>query len=220
MDEPTDEQIHDFWRWVRENQHQLLECYDGPGKDTEKLADLLGARLDELTMKLSWEMGPTRSPGYKTFLALSPSGVRKRLEFTRRAVRIGQEYGLVLELLPAKPRRVYGGTTIEFVLGENAGVYLDVSQWDYDLKAFRDKDGRCFFDIFLVPDFISPVYVGKDYLTVAWTMLDGLLGEEFVIDRVGKVAVVPRAEVECTWNIRKLLEHLEGIIRREEGEPA
>jgi hypothetical protein len=130
--------------------------------------------------RLDWEIGPGHLA--PNLFALSPRGDRQALEITRGIVALAPKLS-DWEFYPAKPPRSWS-----LVFNLNVGtksVTIDGKRWEF--VAYKFDDGT--YDLMLKPD--NPAGLSAEYLNLAATIIvDGEIGEENRIDRVGNIELV------------------------------
>jgi hypothetical protein len=202
MSTPTDAEIHEFWQWLIDNQDDFLEDLDLDF--TISVINEFSAKVDALGEHLQWEVGPSTSKGHQWFFALSPGGKRSNLDITRHAVNLAKEYDFKFEILPAKPRRPLDRLNVIY-----DGVRIECKNWEYGLIGYNNQE---FFDVFFVPDILLEGVSTETYRGVAWVLIDGLLGEEMVIEKIGAVSIAPREELKNINKVTELRAHLRSIL--------
>ena len=71
----TDDAIHQFWRWLADNQDRIQGYLDS--NDSIKVAAAFCRSVDLiLGAEWPWEVGPSYTPGYTWFFAISPDKPR------------------------------------------------------------------------------------------------------------------------------------------------
>lgn len=168
------ERIADFWRWFGANCGGLT-----PNVISEPLISELESRLFAME-RLDWEIGPGRSQ--PNLFALSPGGDEDLLRISRNIIALAPEVS-GWEFHPAKPPRVWN---LVFTLAvEDSPVEIDGKCWES--VAYKFEDGT--FNLVLKPN--DRMGLSEEYLSWAATIIvDGEIGEEARMERVGQIEVV------------------------------
>jgi hypothetical protein len=193
-----------FWTWFATKERRiaaLLESYEAA-----TVAEI-NEHVTGLRPGLQWEIGPGEHAS--TMFAISPSRERSNLAITRQIVRAAP----VLpnwELLPAKPRKRWK----QRIHIEGAREIVDCSGWKYILTAFSNRE---FFDVTLVP-FGSEMCDDKLLAEAALLLVEGELGEEMFIEKIGAVSVekhVPSRREKDLTPIQRLARHIDKLTSEE-----
>jgi hypothetical protein len=175
------EKIESFWKWFAANSAALSS-----NTIPESLISELEDRLFAIE-RLDWEIGPGQHA--PNLFALSPRGDADLLQTTRNIIALAPELPS-WEIYPAKPPRAWN--LIFTLSGEDSTVEIDAKCWEF--VAYKFKDGT--YDLLFKPD--DRKGLSEDYLCWAATIVvDGEIGEEARIEKVGQIEVV------SSWNERE-----------------
>jgi len=184
----TSEHIASFWKWFSDHSSEL---------SAPSIPDLLITELEQrlfLIHRLDWEIGPGLKEA--NLFALSPRGDRETLCLTRYIIADAPKIK-GWEFHPAKPRRTWN--LIFNLMVDREPVEVDAKLWEF--VAYKFNDGT--YDLIFKP------HLGKtlteDYLHWAATIIvDGELGEEKRMERIGKIEIVTSWDEKAAPSARKL----------------
>jgi len=192
------DKIKAFWNWFSCHQKELGE---------DNVAPDIIAELEEqlfLIKRLDWEIGPGSRTSHQ--FALSPQGDLQLLEFTTKIIELAPRIE-DWEFFAAKPPKSWN--LIFELLVEGAPHSVDGKLWEF--VAYKFKDGT--YDLVFKPN--SSNELSEEYLYWASTIIiDGEIGEERRMRKVGKVEIVATWDNKSAGNARRLeLGLLEKIIK-------
>jgi hypothetical protein len=168
-----------FWTWFAQNADVLAKHLDS-SDSVRLLTELLSPRVASLDARLRWEVGPGLRAKYG--FTLSPAGRRDVLPLTDAIVAAAPHID-DWEFLSGKPPKRWD---LRFRV---AGATVDARSWQYLLVGYNDGE---FYDVTLVAKNLPTSLYGQRE-TVGYVLVEGLLGERVVIEKIGKVDVVDRA---------------------------
>jgi hypothetical protein len=177
-----DNKIAAFWEWFFEHRSRL------ESKDIDR--DLI-AQLEErlfLIKRLDWEIGPGVNLPHQ--FSLSPRGDVQTLQITKEIV---AQAPLMAdwEFFAAKPPKKWN--LVFDLMIEGASYEFDGKLWEF--VAYKFKDGT--YDLVFKPDSTKDLL--QKYLYWAGTIIvDGEIGEEESLTKVGKIEITP------TWNEKSI----------------
>jgi len=178
-------EIKNFWEWF------LAHCNDfGEKFENEKLIN----ELDERILNLGdfvWEIGP--GVEHSHMLVISPGGDPELLKKTKEII----SYSISCEgweFYYSKPPKEWN---LLFIFQKDNGeeIEIDGGHWKYTLLKFDDG----MFKVIFKASGLSTLST-DERLTAAEIILDGILGEEFRILRIGEIGVVDEFEDQCNSN--------------------
>ena len=191
--------ITEFWSWF------ASVCGDfGARFENTSLLKELDQRVRALG-PFTWEVGPAPNSS-DSILVISPGGRAELLAQTKEIVDLAPPCR-GWRFFAAKPPREWER---RFFMSDSQGkrVAVDASQWRYVLYGYPDG----VFDIVIhAPDL--PRLAEHDRITAAEIVLDGELGEEARLARIGEIEFVP-APVVCsvkTTPIAHVRDHLKRL---------
>jgi hypothetical protein len=175
-----------FWVWLEQNSQQLAN-----NVEDFQLVAALDRRVHLLHPHLSWEIGP----GMKTdwHLAISPNLNKDLVDVARRIVAQAPTIPR-WEFFPARQPKTWDGR-LELGIKSGARVQLDASKWKYVL--LRYPDGA--HEIILHADNVDPLQE-DDRWTAAAIVLESILGEETLMERVEKFELTGSIDAELAAN--------------------
>jgi hypothetical protein len=209
MMSPPDRQLaeSDFWAWFAGESSLIAQLFSAD--DQRRLDALLTPQVKKLEPGLAWEIGPGSKKTYR--FVLSPQGSREHLVRSKQIVAAAPELP-EWEFAPAKPPKQWD---MRLIMSNRRGqeVEIDANLWKYLLTAY---DNRAFFDVTLVAEKL-PRLDEKARAFAGYLILEGILGEAFVIERIGDVQLVTKvaaADLERLSELKDLPHHLEHLLRR------
>jgi hypothetical protein len=173
---PSTSDIEAFWRFFARSAGLLAENLDNQSAQAE-----LDAEVTKLG-PFGWEIGPGRQRAYS--LAFSPNGDENLLRAAREIVAMAPDVP-DWELHPAKPPKQWD-LRLAFEVNEKS-VSVDARPWRYVLLDYGDG----VLDLTLeAPDLAS--LDEEVRAAVAEVVVEGILGEECRIERIGTIDVVAK----------------------------
>jgi len=183
----TIERIHVFWNWFQSNLKEIILLANGTNRSLE--LDI-GSHLKQIDPGLGWEIGPGRKQKYG--IAVSPNGTRDLLKIVDCVV----EHAPTIpdwEVVGCKPPKMWD-FRIQFRNRRGQEIALDANDWKYSMISYGKGE---FYDITLVAPNLPPMDIkARGY--AAYAILDSILGERTVIERVGKVKLISASELTDT----------------------
>lgn len=166
--------ISEFWQWFAEGSVKLAHDPQNPDVIGE-----LDRRVAATWPGLAWEIGPDPSGAW--YLALSPNLDRERMALAEEAVASAPPIP-GWRLYSARQRKLWDG---RFVLETAEGdVELDVTAWRYVLLDYPDKTN----EVLLFGPQAEGLTEDQRWHAAA-TALEGMLGEQCVLDHVDSFAL-------------------------------
>lgn len=199
------DKIRRFWQWFKAASARIASYEEG------WFLEGINERVSELDSAIAWEVGPgTVAPNR---LALSPNLDRALLPLTREIVRLAPRIE-DWEFLPSRPRKDW---LPRFRLECDDGSELDVdaSQWQFLLLVHPDGER----EVVLVGESAERVPASQQW-TAAAIVLEGMVGEELLLERVDSFAMLAHIEERLRVQLRPLadLPSALGTTNRREDE--
>jgi hypothetical protein len=188
-----------FWQWFATQADRLAATPDDAALIRE-----LDDRVHQTWPLLSWEIGP--DPSGEWYLALSPNLNRKLRAPAAEAVQSAPPIP-GWHFYPTRPQKAWTG---KFELETSSGiVHLDWSNWRYTFVRYPDGETEMILE---APECqpLSP----EDRWQAAAIVLEGLLGEEPLLQHPTTFALVPALDAELAAHTKPLhaLAHDLGLV--------
>jgi hypothetical protein len=195
--------IDQFWNWFSSNS-ETLEAHLCEAQE-EMLAYLISPRVDELSEKVGWEIGPGVKKEFS--FSLTFKGSRDVIPLVEKIVSRAPSLS-DWEFNCGRPPKSWDG---RFSLRDKAGgvIELDCSDWTYTLLAF---DGNKFFDITFIGNL--PPMDRRSSRQACNVVVQAQLGEREaleLIDRVEINAVPTEHQLKTATPIRFLKKHIQSL---------
>jgi hypothetical protein len=179
--------IDEFWRWFREVAASLESDLESP-----ELLKELDARIQNFDPKLSWEIGPGLSKPCQ--LVISPNLSRDLVEKAGKIVK-GAPVLPTWEFYAARQRKEWH---YKLELGRER-LPIDASGWTFVL--LRYPDGA--HEVLLKGRDLPPLS-GDERRNAAAIVLESILGEEVVLDRINQFDLVDKLEPQFAQKERPI----------------
>lgn len=185
-----------FWNWFSQNASLIGRLLND--SDSHHIDELLSPRVRSLGEGIRWEVGPGVETEYR--FSLSPNGNRDRLRLTDAIVAAAPNV-IGWKFHSGKPPK-------QWDLRLNVrDVPIDARPWQYLLTGYNDGE---FYDVTLVaPNLPASIDDLRDL--AGYLVLEGILGERVVIERIGRIELVsdvPQSSVDRLSDIAVLASHL------------
>jgi hypothetical protein len=168
----------EFWNWFKAHEDVLFDFE----KDQERIFDQLGDEMHKLNPSLTFEFGPKEN-GRREFV-ISADGIREAFPEVEALYATAPSLPR-WKFIKFRPRRKpldvsYGGISVR---AASVRVQIEPMGQTADLTVF-------------IPGYTSSAK--KEYMTAAFLLLDGALGEYDVETRVGRIRVdsMPKGSVQ------------------------
>jgi|SRR6266498_4588913 len=200
----------EFWAWFSEAQAEITLAVSN--SDHDWLRENLTPRVTALTPHpenptINWEIGPGKTKRWQ--FSLSPL-VKANLIATRIIIDAAPELP-EWEFYPAKPPRRFENAIYRFSDDTREELEFDVRNWEYILTSLG---GGRMFTIEVVGDF--PAWIDEAMRRkIGHLTVEGILGEELLIERVHSIIASTKAEVDPRaprTQIRLLEKHIRSLV--------
>lgn len=172
--------ISEFWDWFANIADKLaLDPLDQP------LLNELDARVRHLTSDVSWEIGPGRSKAWQ--FVVSPNLNREVREKARQIVALAPSLAK-WEFYSARQLKDWN-YRVELQRAEGPAVSLDASSWSFVLLRYPDGTHEV-----LLKGNELPNLSRDERWQAAAIVLESILGEDVMLDKVGEFELVDHIE--------------------------
>jgi hypothetical protein len=205
----TSSQVDRFWKWFEDNQEDIIRAVKSD--DDSWLRQELTSRVVALTPegsrpRLNWEIGRGCEKEWR--FCFSPL-VEDNLALTEKIVArvpLMERW----EFFDAKPPRLL--SQLSYRLADETGEEYSFLTDDWDYVLLSHGDG-C-FSIDIVGDIPTTLDV-EFRRRVAYLLVEGLLGERFTIEHIGKIRLFHPKELDPNLpktKLVKLRKHLDQLL--------
>jgi hypothetical protein len=199
------DRIRRFWQWFKAASSRISSYEEG------WFLEGIDERVSELDSAIAWEVGPgTVTPNR---LALSPNLDRGLLPLTREIVRLAPRIA-DWEFLPSRPQKDWS-PRFRLECDDGSELDVDASQWQFLLLVHPDGER----EVVLVAESAEHVPASQRW-TAAAIVLEGMVGEELLLERVDSFAMLTDIEERLRAQLRPLadLSSVLGTSSRKEDE--
>jgi hypothetical protein len=193
------EKIEDFWSWFSGIAVSLATDIESPS-----LLEELDTRVRGLDSKLSWEVGPGSSEPWQ--LVISPDLNRDLRQKAREIV----SRAPVLEGWEFYSARRPKDWDYKFVMERSDGresIQLDASDWGFVLLQYPDGAHEV-----LLQGNDLPALDDDERWQAAAVTLEGILGEEVLLEKINEFELVDRLETRFAAQQRPIQSLREAVI--------
>lgn len=190
--------IKDFWKWFSTLADRLATDYEN-----KSILDTLNKKVLELG-DFSWELGAGVQK--ENAFTISPNGDPDLLKQTKLIISLAPEFS-AWELYSSKQPKQWE-LLFEIEL-ESKSIIIDANKWKYVLFKFPDQT----FDILI--ECLKLFELDEDNRIYAVEIaLDGVIGEEERINRIGNIEVVSNADKYASrlTEFKDLKMHLQSLL--------
>jgi hypothetical protein len=201
-----DRRIESFWKWFSKIDPEVLsDCGEEGGKEREKAKAALISKIDKRVQQLgdvTWEVGPGKVKPWA--FIISPNGRPELVRIADKIIACAPN-STEWEFYSSKPPKEW--SVLKFRMLDDATQQwheIDASGWKYVI--FLYDDGMC--DIVVLT---GPGSAGVDMDVAARILVEGLLGERSIMERINKIESVPSYD-GIMIDIQRLPDHFKSVI--------
>jgi len=189
--------LNEFWCWFSD------KAQDIASEAHPELLDVLDTKLREVDPRLSWEIGPGRHEPW--FLAISPNLDKDLADEARKVVAEAPEIqGWELYAMRQPKQWDYKVEIDED--GSAQSLSLDASKWQFVLLRYPDGLREV-----LLTSSNLPTMTENQRWQAAAIVLEGILGEQVMLEKIDEFELVPKLEPRFAEKQRPI-SALKGVI--------
>lgn len=182
--------LNEFWDWFAANAAAISS------EERPELLNQLDGKLRELDPQLSWEIGPGRVEPW--LFSISPNLDKELVSIAKSVVNAAPEIP-DWEIYAARQPKQWDYRVALETEGSDRPIHLDASTWQFVLLRYPDGTR----EVLLTGPSLPPLNDDQRW-QVAAIVLEGILGEETLLERIDEFELIPAMEPRFADRLRPI----------------